>query len=77
VFHTILTGAALIMAISAWFWERRPGQAARRSTKVEERRLSQTQGTEPSSTALPESALQKGPSIRLDLTDETSEASAR
>jgi hypothetical protein len=81
VFHTILTGAALIMAISAWFWERRPGpgqaarQAARRSTKMEDRRLLQTQGTKPTSTALSQSALQTGPSIPSDLTNDTSEAS--
>jgi hypothetical protein len=75
VFHTILSGAALIMAISAWFWERRPGQAARQAAKKEKRRNPQTQGNEPTSTALPESALQKGPSIRFDSPDDSSEAS--
>jgi hypothetical protein len=75
VFHTILSGAALIMAISAWFWERRPGQAARQAAKKEKRRNPQTQGTEPTSTALSESAFQKGPSIRFDSPDDSSEAS--
>jgi hypothetical protein len=75
VFHTILSSAALIMAISAWFWERSPGQAARQAAKKEKRRLLQTQGPEPTSTALPESDLQEGPSIRFDFPNDSSEAS--
>jgi hypothetical protein len=68
VFHTILSGAALIMAISAWFWQRRPGQVARRAAKKEKvrqvakeekKRLTplMTQGTDKptSKEALPES----------------------
>jgi hypothetical protein len=74
VFHTILTSAALIMAIAAWFWERRTGQAV----KKEKRRPPQTQSLEPTSTALPESdspALWKGHSVRFNIPDDSSDAS--